>query len=171
MKNSVRSGLLSLLTVGFSVIMGFACAHAQTVSSPAESGELGSLIHSILARPLFEPDRHPKDVSHAEESGFHISGIVGKNQDWRAIFKPEKGDGKSRVVRIGDEVDGWSVTAITPAAVTLERSGEIKKVAPIFSIYTAQALSKNAAPALSEKEKIESVHVLSHKHVDPHLAW
>ncbi|MCH4092016.1 hypothetical protein [Acetobacter sp.] len=132
-----------------------------------ETGEQSGLVHNILARPLFEPDRHPKEGPHSEESGFHISGIVGKNQDWRAIFKPEKEDVKSRVVRVGDEVDGWSVTAITAAAVILDRFGEIKKVAPAFSKYIAPQV----APVLSEKEKIDSVHVLSHKRVDPHLAW
>ncbi|NHN86426.1 hypothetical protein GOB93_17555 [Acetobacter musti] len=163
MKNSLRSGLLPVLTIMLPVILASASARAQTDSPPAESGEQSSLIRRFLARPLFEPDRRPKEVPRSEESGFHISGIVGKNQDWHAIFRPEKGDAKSRVVRVGDEVDGWSVTAITSAAVILSRSGEVRKVAPVFSKY--------AAPELSEKEKIDSVHVLSHKHVDPHLAW
>lgn len=165
MKNSARSGLLPILTVACSIITSSVSAHAQTMAPPAESDEQSSLIHSILARPLFEPDRRSKEIPHAEESGFHISGIVGRNQDWRAIFKPDKGDAKSRVVRVGDEVDGWSVTGITSTAVTMSRSSEIKKVSPAFSKYVAPVV------LLSEKEKIDGVHVLSHKRVDPHLAW
>lgn len=134
-------------------------AHAQTETSTRS----GDVVDTILERPLFEPDRHPKGTAAGAHEDFHITGIVGKNRNWRAIFKPEQEGGKSRVVSEKEEIGGWTVVTITSKSVLLKCGTETKTVFPVFS--------KSAPPDLTDKERIDKVHIMSHKRTDPQLAW
>ncbi|MBV1836740.1 hypothetical protein [Acetobacter estunensis] len=136
--------------------------YAQT-PVPADTEGSAEDIAPILSRPLFEPDRRAKGVTHGEAGAFHLVGISGHAGAWRAIFRPEKGDGRSRILSEGEKTEGWTITSIAPSGVTLAQNGNTKHVAPVFSKY--------APPPISEKQKIDSVHIMSHKRVDPHLAW
>ncbi|NHO32810.1 hypothetical protein [Acetobacter fallax] len=157
-------GLLirSVLRICILAGMTITCAHAEP-PPPVQAGEPNDRVSAILLRPLFEPDRRPKGVARSDEGSFDISGIVGKDRNWRAIFKPEKEEAKSRVVTVGEQVDGWTVTAIAPEAVTLSKGSETKRMSPVFS--------KFFMPEVSEKDKLAGVKIMSQKRKDPHLAW
>ncbi|PWR22817.1 hypothetical protein [Zavarzinia aquatilis] len=78
----------------------------------------------IEARPLFSPDRRPAagpaDTTTAEY--FAVIGIGTTAESATALLRI--GERDTRRIRPGDEVEGWTVDAILPDAVTLTRDGE-----------------------------------------------
>ncbi len=87
---------------------------------------------AILLRPIFSPTRSPlSEEGPAEEvvSGdlsFSLKGIIVGGKERVALFRPNDG---TKVVRVsqGGRLAGWTVVAIEPDQVTLER-GEARKV-------------------------------------------
>lgn len=83
----------------------------------------------IEARPLFTPDRRPAtgpaDAPQAEY--FAVIGIGTTAESATALLRV--GEHNVRRIRPGDEVEGWTVAAILPDAVTLTRDGESLRLA------------------------------------------
>ncbi|MEE8534687.1 MAG: hypothetical protein V3S45_01505 [Kiloniellales bacterium] len=87
---------------------------------------------AILLRPIFSPTRSPpSEAGPAEEVvggdlSFALKGIIIGSNERVALFRPNDG---TKIVRVsqGSRLAGWTVVAIEPNQVTLER-GEARKV-------------------------------------------
>ncbi len=168
---AVRSGL-SLRMAGGVALAWLMCwpAFAQQAvetdtpaSAPSDSGEISEDVNKILDRPLFEPDRRRKGVAHEENGEFHLVGISGHAGMWKAIFKPDKGEGKSVVLTGNEKVNDWTIASIDPAGVNLAQGEKTKRISIMFS--------KHAASPVPEKVKGATPHIMSTDSPDSHLTW
>ncbi|WP_291364059.1 hypothetical protein [Acetobacter sp. UBA5411] len=132
-------------------------------SASADSGEISENVNKILDRPLFEPDRRRKGVAHEENGEFHLVGISGHAGMWKAIFKPDKGEGKSVVLTGNEKVNDWTIASIDPAGVNLAQGEKTKRISIMFS--------KHAASPVSGKVKGVTPHIMSASSPDSHLTW
>jgi hypothetical protein len=101
--------------------------NVSTTASKRGDPDTSALIAEILERPLFSPDRAPRDVETAagpqiEEKEppqleSRLTGIMIGPQGREALF--QQGDGNFTALKEGGEIDGWKVTAIRNAEVVL----------------------------------------------------
>jgi hypothetical protein len=97
------------------------------------ANSLDQHIRTVLARPLFSPDRKPSgNLVAAGIELPRLSGIVASADAAVAIFQPA-GGGRSVVVRHGESVAGWEVTAVALDAVDLRKGGERIVLRPRFT--------------------------------------
>ncbi|AQS84598.1 hypothetical protein A0U92_07190 [Acetobacter aceti] len=61
-------------------------------------------------------------------------GIPGHADTWKAIFKHDKGDGKSRVMVGSERVNDWTIASIDPAGVNLTQGKNKTDFADLFKI-------------------------------------
>ncbi len=82
----------------------------------------------IVARPLFSPGRRPAagDQASSEDDSLVVIGIGTTTDSSTALLRT--GEGQVRRIRVGDEVNGWTVATIEPAAITLTRDGESRRL-------------------------------------------
>lgn len=92
-------------------------APAPTVATrPARQADRST----ILARPLFRPDRRPPSAKVAATPRMplpRLSGILVGNGFRLALFAAESG--KTRIAATGDQVDGYRIVEIGPASIIL----------------------------------------------------
>jgi hypothetical protein len=94
---------------------------------------------AITARPLFQIDRRPyvpdvpqpgDEESKAAESPrlgtLSLSAIVITAEERMALIRSDAG--KIERIAEGDEIDGWTLTAISPEGVSLEHSGQVQRL-------------------------------------------
>lgn len=62
---------------------------------------------------------------------------------WKAIFKPDRGEGKNIVLTGNERVNDWTIASIDPAGVNLAQGEKIKRISMMFS--------KRAVPPVPEK--------------------
>ncbi len=93
----------------------------RTIITPAQQQQ-------ILQRPLFTASRRPvstvSQLQHrpvTELTDWRLSGIITTGQVAVAMFKT---DGDSKALQPGMRLDGWTVTQISRASVTLRQGGE-----------------------------------------------
>ena len=106
-------------------------------SSPADFAT------TILARPLFRPDRHPfptgdQDVSTAPVDLPRLTGILMSDDIRRAIFAPDGAD-KAIVVAVGESVGDWRVQEIAADSVTMVGPDGTRRLRPKFAANPAPA--------------------------------
>jgi len=81
----------------------------------------------VLARPLFSPTRRPapdaQAASEAQSSGLTLVGIVISPSEHHALIEHGQPPRLERVVE-GQQLDGWTVEAILPDAVTFRRADQ-----------------------------------------------
>ena len=90
---------------------------------------------SVIDRPLFRPQRRPEDPDETEPpdlagpdlaaalDGMDLSAVI-ISSDLISAWVQDPGQPRLRRLRIGDELEGWSVQDILPDRVLLERQGE-----------------------------------------------
>lgn len=90
---------------------------------------------SVTDRPLFRPDRRPEEPGETDPQAIagpdEATSLEGMNLS-AVIITPtlvsawiqDPNEPKLRRLRIGDDLDGWSVQTILPDRVLLERQGE-----------------------------------------------
>ncbi len=147
---------LSFLLAGLAIVLAFAIGielkpdtmdegamAAPSVSAlPPRTADLAdatpdtrqSWANTVLARPLFFPDRRPADVmaSTAATSTLpRVTGILLDGPRRRIIFAGV-GGGRSRVVAEGGEIDGFRLTAIEAGQATLTGRDGSHVVRPRF---------------------------------------
>ncbi|GBQ89161.1 hypothetical protein AA23498_0556 [Acetobacter nitrogenifigens DSM 23921 = NBRC 105050] len=137
---------------------------ASTEATDAGSSEEPLSAVALLDRPLFEPDRRPKGDAAQARGALRLTGIVGRDGRWTAIFHDGPADSRSKPRVVGQTINNWTVTAITGKDVTLHRDSETTSLAPTF-------LSSGAAPTDEKKANIHAVKILKARKTDPHLAW
>lgn len=106
-------------------------------NAPAAKPVPGSVdpdwLETVLARPLFAPDRRPLPGVSVTDPGLpRLSGIIDTSDGARAIFQTDS-DGKRTVVRAGDKLGNWAVASIEPDGIHLERPGERMVLNPRFA--------------------------------------
>lgn len=103
-----------------------------TILLPLHAVAEPDTLRTLTARPLFEPDRRPKDVPApaTTEEALHLTGIVGYPGRWSAIFQTSQADGKSETRHIGQMIQGQTVTAITRTSITLCRDSACRTLKP-----------------------------------------
>jgi hypothetical protein len=93
-------------------------AQAETVSGGTTQGE-GSAASSVAAKPTKKPSRSLPNGG----SAFQLSGVVIGPDIKYAILK-HLTTNKTRTVRLGEDIDGWTADEITPEYVVLSREDE-----------------------------------------------
>lgn len=90
---------------------------------------------SVTDRPLFRPQRRPEEPAETETpdlsgpdlaatlDGMDLSAVI-ISPDLISAWVRDPAQPRMRRLRIGDELDGWSVQDILPDRVLLERQGE-----------------------------------------------
>ncbi len=116
---------------------------ASVVPAPvvAQADDVAALAATILARPVFGPDRRPDRAEAASAlaaapAGLpRLTGILLNGTDRRAIFAPDSraGRAQSAVLTVGGQIGVYQVVAISRASVTLAGPDGRSMVQPSFS--------------------------------------
>jgi hypothetical protein len=106
--------------------------------APPVDASQAQLVAALLARPPFAPDRRPDpgQGGAADSSLPHLTGILISGDDRRAIFATNEAgrpDGRSTVVREGENFGAYHVQSISAASVMLSGPGGLHTVQPRFS--------------------------------------
>lgn len=88
----------------------------------------------ILARPLFEPDRHARSEVSVAKKQLQVTGVVGEGDRWTAIFSGTPGVNGALAISAGGEIDGWRVVSVSPSLVRLTRDREAQVLVPAQAI-------------------------------------
>lgn len=88
----------------------------------------------IMARPLFEPDRHARSEVSVAEKRLHVTGVVGEGDRWTAIFSGTPGVNGALAIGVGEKIDGWLVVSVSPSLVRLARDRETQTLVPAQAI-------------------------------------
>ena len=99
-----------------------------------DTGDTKDHYVSIIERPLFRPDRKPEPLSDeqpgpeipegsTELSAFDLNAVL-ITPDIVSAWVRDPAQPKLRRLRIGDDLQGWSVTDIQEDRVLLERQGQ-----------------------------------------------
>lgn len=92
---------------------------AALATQALQSDPMPGQVATLLARPLFSPDRKPDVMPSSDDSGLpHLTGIVVTRTDRKAIFSTLDG-GRGVVVGQGDQVGAYHVQQITTVDVML----------------------------------------------------
>ncbi|MBN3868321.1 hypothetical protein [Gluconobacter kondonii] len=120
---------------GSFLLMGHACAQPSKEPHKVD-------VDSILARPLFEPDRQPKGRGAVQAGEPQVVGIAGRPGGWRAIIRTGASGSRGKVVAVGDKVGDWSVAEISVTEVILRRGQSVRRLAPVFVKHPVQTASQ-----------------------------
>lgn len=144
---------------------------AAAASASIRPDQTEQLVETVLARPLFSPNRRPPATASGNSGMPRLSGIVLSPAGRTAIFQPASGK-RAIVVGKGETVDGWIVQDIATDAVTLARANEAMTLRPKFDAgQTAVAASTPAPPkeTPSRWTQAAATGILRSRWSDPHL--
>lgn len=103
-----------------------------------------------LSRPIFAKNRKPSPKSAApaaaavldSQTGLTVTAIVHNKKTTSAfLISTDTPDGAWR--KVGDTVDAWTVTSITPAEVVLQSGGQLSKL----QLYSDASSTAAPSPA------------------------
>jgi hypothetical protein len=153
----VAAGIkLAALAAALLAVIGYELRSYEGVEAAAEPGRMPSFaptateavpvahdrsaeLETILARPLFQPDRHPAPEAAASPKLGRLAGIIVSGTEKRLIFAGSSG-GKPIVVKEGDHVDADVVESISDEHAALSGPEGVKVITPSFD-------AKSTAPA------------------------
>jgi hypothetical protein len=118
---------------------------AAATDEPAPPPDIDAEIADIVDRPVFTANRRPPPTQEAQDRDDgpapatepvltgRLGGVMlGPDDEREAIFARD-GD-KPLAVKEGDEIDGWTVSSITPEGVVLSSAFGEKTVEPSFGV-------------------------------------
>ncbi|HXH03626.1 MAG TPA: hypothetical protein VNN09_09930, partial [Candidatus Competibacteraceae bacterium] len=97
-----------------------------------------SAYQEIVERPLFLPDRRPPAEEPpppepvAEEGEWLLQGVMITEDVTVALIQPQGGEGKTLLLRVGDNLDSWSVESIAADQVVLSREDGESRTLPLL---------------------------------------
>jgi hypothetical protein len=113
---------------------------APPVQAPAKDATASDLAAIILERPLFSPQRRPPmpvlavvapapppTAASPPEWTWRLAGIMGGPGRREALFIRA---GEKRTASEGQEIDGWTLTAVRRDSVTISRADGEKTISP-----------------------------------------
>jgi len=116
--------------------------------SPNQSAVPGlpeAVLHEVLARPLFSPDRRPVEIGVAGAHGLpRLTGIVVAGSQRVAIFAGQSNE-QPIVAQAGAHVGAYEVRTIVDAGVTMMGPEGETLIRPIFDVFHPSA----SAPSLA----------------------
>jgi general secretion pathway protein N len=128
------------LTINAPAPAGVAVATAPPALAAIDAGTWQA---SILARPLFRPDRRPLSAApEPSEAMKRLTAIVMTASGSAAIFAGD--DGKPIIVTVGGEVNGLKIVAIGPDNVVLTGPSGRLVLQPKFANASDAANAGNA---------------------------
>lgn len=144
----------------FSAALDVASAQEDATSATARTlNPLGGLTTSdakaFLERPLFTPTRRPIEIDAvAAVAGDDIEEAIAADPELMLLGVTSGPDGsiariatedgaERRSVRVGEEIDGWTIQAIDPSAVTVTRAGQTVVLAIFKTIETSADAGEN----------------------------
>jgi general secretion pathway protein N len=113
-------------------------AAPETAAAQPGSESPSDYANTILARPLFRPDRHPFPTNDQDALATapvdlpRLTGILLSSDVKRAIFAPEGSD-QSIVVAEGETVGDWRVQEIAADSVTMVGPDGTRRLRPKFA--------------------------------------
>ncbi|GFE93378.1 hypothetical protein [Acetobacter persici] len=141
------------------VVVGLGVLHSVWASTPpafsasappAERAASDDAVKTVLARPLFAPDRRPDATTAQVESLPVLTGIVHFAGQDGALFRGA-GNSAGHLVRQGESVAGWRVVAVARESVTLERGGQQIVQRPDFQHHLDTEMADHSpAPEAAE---------------------
>lgn len=120
------------------------------------TGDTSSWQATILARPLFRPDRRPLSAAPvvAATALPRLTAIVMTAAGATAIFDGD--DGKPVIVAAGSDVDGYKVQSIGRDRVELEGAGGRTVLQPQFGTPPVSSVNGAAPLALPPRLSLEN---------------
>lgn len=133
---SKRTTSIALGLAGAFAVLMPALALWWPVGKPASDAAPAQITPiSVAERPaltaIFGRKLFGSDVADTASSGPDLVGIVGRI-DHDAVALIRDASGASRVLRIGESADGWTLSSLAPDAAFFTRGGEQKRVALSF---------------------------------------
>lgn len=136
-----------------------------TEQVPTELNPLADTLRGLKAareRPLFSPSRRPQKpaptpvaqvvapvaVPPPSAPALRLIGIVQDPENAAGLVR--RGSGPTLVLRAGDPIDGWSVSEIGPAHLTI-RLGDQVQTYRLFAATTPPGMRPRPAPGLGER--------------------
>ncbi|MEI9930348.1 MAG: hypothetical protein WDM89_07285 [Rhizomicrobium sp.] len=121
-----------LIAAGFQLAMPSAVALPEIkrkapapVSSLQPVRAVFNAYNSIMAHPIFAPDRAPPPAeaeAAGNLSGVEVLGTAIAGKSSAALVRDA--DGEFERLKVGGEVDGWKLVSISAAELTFDRNGE-----------------------------------------------
>jgi hypothetical protein len=136
------------LAAALLAVIGYELRSYQGVEAAAEPGRVPSFaptaietvpaahdrsaeLATILARPLFQPDRRPAPEAAASPKLGRLAGIIVSGTEKRLIFAGSSGGGPI-VVKEGDHLDADVVQSISDEHAALSGPNGVKIITPSF---------------------------------------
>jgi hypothetical protein len=123
---------------------------------PAPAVDLERLAATISERPLFTPGRRrfvpvpvvvPAVESVAHEITARLTGVMIEPANREALFAPD--GGKPFAAKLGDQVEGWTITSIEADGVMLDGPFGERRLRPTGSEHLASAKPNGAAQSVA----------------------
>jgi len=116
--------------------------------APGVPDQHAAWLTEIMARPLFNPDRHPVDIGMRGLP--RLTGIIVAGPQRVAIFAGPA-DGRPLVAQAGAHVGAYEVRAVADEGVTMVGPEGISMIRPVFDTRQPARSEPRAAKLLSTK--------------------
>jgi hypothetical protein len=117
-------------------------------TAPGVPDQRAAWLTEIMARPLFNPDRHPVDIGMRGLP--RLTGIIVAGTQQVAIFAGPA-DGRPIVAQVGAHVGAYEVRAVADEGVTVVGPEGISMIRPVFAPRQPARSEPRAASLLSPK--------------------
>jgi hypothetical protein len=117
-------------------------------AAPGMPNQHAAWLTEIMARPLFNPDRHPVDLGMRGLP--RLTGIIVAGTQRVAIFAGPA-DGRPLVAQVGGHVGAYEVRAVADEGVTVVGPEGISMIRPVFATRKPARSEARAANLLSTK--------------------
>ncbi len=134
--------------------LGRAPSSATATEAVPVAHDRSAELETILARPLFQPDRRPAPEAAASPKLGRLEGIIVTGTEKRLIFAGSSG-GKPIVVKEGDHVDADVVQSISGEQAALSGPDGIKVISPSFDAKSTSPTHPAQAEAAEKKPVAE----------------
>jgi hypothetical protein len=115
----------------------------------ANRTQLTARAATIVARPLFDPTRHPMPAAaqpaNANEVRPRLSGVIVNGAQRMALFVAGPGE-KPRIVREGEAIGPWTLGAISPGEVMVIGVDGPRQLRPMFDARVTEAAMPGPKP-------------------------
>ena len=115
-----------------------------------------SVFAAVVERPLFVPDRRPRDPepqAQADAGALRLVGVVASKDRMAAVLRD--GDGRTYTLAAGEAGPGWRVTLVESDRAMVEDAGGVRehRLSPRAVEPPAATTTTTAAPPLSRGER------------------
>lgn len=111
---------------------------------------------AVIERPLFVPDRRPRDPepqAQADAGALRLVGVVASKNRMAAVLRD--GDGRTYTLAAGEAGPGWRVTLVESDRAMVEDAGGVRehRLSPRAAEPPTATTTTTAAPPLTRGER------------------